>query len=123
MSAAPSKIPRIQARDICVTSPLSSLDVALAGNLPLRPSLSRMRLGFVKALSLEANRVYELFILVIRQLVRNRRNQPLHQRDSLGRRERIDRGDELTQPGVIHPLGFLARFHLPLREARVRTLA
>ena len=53
--------------------------------------------------------------VVVGELVGDCRNQTFDQRNSLGESQLVDRGHQLAEPRVIHPLGFLARCHLPLR--------
>ena len=65
-----------------------------------------MRLCLVKALALQPDRIDELLVLGVRQLVGDRGDETLHERDRFRERELVT-PSQLAQPRVI-PLGFLA---------------
>ena len=98
----------IRINETCL--PLSPLELPLPRHLARRPALAFLRPRFVKPLTLELDLGDEAFELTRAELIRDRRNQSLHQRDTLGQGELVRIIHELAQHGmIIHH--FTARRH------------
>src|SRR5687768_2905254 len=90
---------------------LPSLEVSFPRHLPRRPSLALLRLCLMKPLALELDLGDESLVLARAELIRDRRNQSLHQRDALGQRQLVRIIHQLAKDGMIHPVGLAARRH------------